>query len=113
MANLAEMFNAGKLLSVCAEFVVKMEIQIKLEDIKENPKLVMKILEHHKKEKDCLKKDLKRKDVQIINLVSINMTSRSYGRGYDSDDYNDYNHDANQDFTACDKECGYCGNCDY
>ena len=55
VAHLAKIFNAVKLLSVCAEFVVRMEIQIKLEDINENPKLVVKILEQHMKENDCLK----------------------------------------------------------
>jgi hypothetical protein len=28
-------------------------------------------------------------------------------RGYDSD------HEPVKDLAACDKECGYCGNCDY
>jgi hypothetical protein len=35
----------------------------------------------------------------------------------DDDRYNDYDYDydsgPDKDFTACDKECGYCGNCDY
>ncbi|KFX91472.1 hypothetical protein O988_07741 [Pseudogymnoascus sp. VKM F-3808] len=28
-------------------------------------------------------------------------------------DYGDNGYDSPQDFTACDKECGYCGHCDY
>ncbi|PNH36645.1 hypothetical protein BJF96_g615 [Verticillium dahliae] len=36
---------------------------------------------------------------------------------YDSDedryDYDGSEHDSVKDFTACDKECGYCGHCDY
>ena len=33
-----------------------------------------------------------------------------YDRGYD----HDYDDDGPmKDLTACDKECGYCGNCDY
>ena len=32
----------------------------------------------------------------------------------DSDDHNfDNKHESMKDLTACDKECGYCGNCDY
>ena len=31
---------------------------------------------------------------------------------YDNDDI-DYDHEPMKDFAACDKECGYCGNCDY
>lgn len=37
---------------------------------------------------------------------------------HDYHDYHDNDDDADgyepmKDFTACDKECGYCGNCDY
>lgn len=38
---------------------------------------------------------------------------------YDDDDdfrysyYREPSMSPMQDFTACDKECGYCGNCDY
>ena len=31
---------------------------------------------------------------------------------YDDHDF-DYDHEPMKDLTACDKECGYCGNCDY
>ena len=38
---------------------------------------------------------------------------------YDDDDLDyddhdiDYDHEPMKDYTACDQECGYCGNCDY
>jgi hypothetical protein len=31
---------------------------------------------------------------------------------YDDHAY-DYDYEPMKDLTACDKECGYCGNCDY
>jgi hypothetical protein len=31
---------------------------------------------------------------------------------YDDHD-NDYDYEPMKDLTACDEECGYCGNCDY
>jgi hypothetical protein len=35
-----------------------------------------------------------------------------YDLDYDDHDF-DYDHEPMKDLTACDKECGYCGNCDY
>lgn len=35
-----------------------------------------------------------------------------YDLDYKNDDF-DYDHEPMKDLTACDKECGYCGNCDY
>lgn len=35
-----------------------------------------------------------------------------YDLDYDDDDF-DHDHEPMKDLTACDKECGYCGNCDY
>ena len=35
-----------------------------------------------------------------------------YDHDHDDHDF-DYEHEPMGDFTACDKECGYCGNCDY
>ena len=32
---------------------------------------------------------------------------------YDDCDPDSDDHELMKDFTACDKECGYCGNCDY
>ena len=36
---------------------------------------------------------------------------------FDDHDYDDHDFDdereSMKDFTACDKECGYCGHCDY
>ena len=37
-----------------------------------------------------------------------------YGeRNYVDYNYDDGGYEPMKDLTACDKECGYCGNCDY
>ena len=36
-----------------------------------------------------------------------------YGHDFRYDHDFDFDHEPMKDFTACDKECGYCGNCDY
>lgn len=49
-----------------------------------------------------------RKDPEAVSSKKVEESA-----GQEDDHDFDYDNEPMKDLTACDKECGYCGNCDY
>ena len=72
IAGLAELYDAKRLSSLCVEFLVEQNIKIEAADVKENPILIMKVLDWYKKDMKqmadqvkCLEGITKMKDEEI------------------------------------------------